>query len=814
MAAIWGWVRLDLRRRWRSLVVLALLVAVAGGTVLAAFAGAHRGATAGERLREETLPIDAVIVPNTPGFDWVPFRELDYVTALSEFALGSTPAVEGHPELLANSDFLHADDEYGRTLERPVVLEGRLWDPSAPDEAVVSAYAEEKNDIRVGDVLTVHLTSPEQVEGGEPDALSLDEYAGPVLDVTVVGVVRSPWMSDHPGSDSGGISYSPGLFAAYRENFMGADGADTWLNAQVRLDNGAADIPQLRADLERITGRSDIDVWDYSLEYAEQQRSLDFEAGSLLAFGAAALLAGLFLVGQAIARYAAAEAAELATARALGMSPRQVVVAAAAAPGAAAAVGAVTAAAAAVVASRWFPIGSASVLEPDPGPDVDWPVIVVGAVVLVVLATAAAAASATFAARSAAGGRRSRPSPVATTIARAGLPVPVLVGARFAFERGVGRAAVPVRPALFGAVAGVLGVLAALSFSAGVDDTIDHPERFGQTYQALGFYGYNGADFAPVGKIVDEVRSLDYVTGVDDAPLDVATTPDGEVSVELWSYDTGDKALPTVVKDGRMPETAGEVLLAPGTLDALGIEVGDPVELVGSRTTAELTVVGAGFVPVGPHNGYNEGGFLTANGFDALFDDFKFHVVFVSVDPGSRTDDLTDRLSDDVVAAQPDLAGTGPLFQTPGEVGLDVTGAIALLRQVRVLPLALGLFLAALAVAAVGHGIATAVTRRSHDLAVFRAVGMTPWQSRLVVVVQATALVLVGLAFGVPLGVALGRSTWRVVADYTPFEYVAPSAVLALALIGPVALLTAYVVAAWPAVRASRVRVATILRAE
>lgn len=814
MAPIWAWVRLDLRRRWRSLVVLALLVAVAGGTVLAAFAGAHRGATAGERLREVTLPIDAVVVPNTPGFDWAPFRELDYVTALSEFALGSTPAVEGHPELTASTDFLHADDEFGRTLERPIVLEGRMWDPGAPDEAVVSAYAEEKNGIGVGDQLTVRLTSPRQADAEEADTLSIEDYAGPTVPVTVVGVVRSPWMSDQPGAETGGIAFSPGLFAAYRENVMGSEGKNTWINAQLRLAHGAADIAQLRADLERITGRSDIDVWDYSLEYADQQRSLDFEASSLLAFGAAALLAGMFLVGQAIARYAAAEAAELATARALGMSPRQVVVAAAAAPGLAAVIGSVLAFGAAVVASRWFPIGSAAVLEPDPGLHVDWVVLVAGAGVLVVLATAAAAASAMIASRSAVGGRRPRRSPVATTIARAGLPVPILVGARFAFERGFGRAAVPVRPALFGAVAGVLGVLAALSFSEGVDDTIDHPERFGQTYQALGFYGFNGEDFAPVETIVDEVRSLDYVTGVDDAPVGVATTTDGEVSVELWSYDTGDKALPTVVKDGRMPETAGEVLLAPGTIEALGIEVGDAVELAGSRTTTDLTVVGARFVPVGPHNGYNEGGFLTANGYDALFDDFKFHVVFVSVEPAARTAGLPQRLTDDVAAAQPDLAGAGPLFETPEAVGLDVTGAIALLKQVRVLPLALGLFLAALAVAAVGHGIATAVTRRSHDLAVFRAVGMTPWQSRLVVVVQATALVLVGLAFGVPLGVALGRSTWRIVADYTPFEYVAPSAVLALALIGPVALLTAYVVAAWPAVRASRMRVAAILRAE
>jgi ABC-type antimicrobial peptide transport system permease subunit len=91
---------------------------------------------------------------------------------------------------------------------------------------------------------------------------------------------------------------------------------------------------------------------------------------------------------------------------------------------------------------------------------------------------------------------------------------------------------------------------------------------------------------------------------------------------------------------------------------------------------------------------------------------------------------------------------------------------------------------------------------------------MTQWQSRWVVITQATMLALVGLAFGVPIGLALGRTVWRVVADYTPLEYVSPISLWALLLVGPATLLVANLLAAWPGRRAARLRISHILRTE
>jgi ABC-type antimicrobial peptide transport system permease subunit len=232
------------------------------------------------------------------------------------------------------------------------------------------------------------------------------------------------------------------------------------------------------------------------------------------------------------------------------------------------------------------------------------------------------------------------------------------------------------------------------------------------------------------------------------------------------------------------------------------------VALRGTRPApATYTVTGAGLLPQESHNGYADGGWVTDAGYDSIFTGFKFHSVLVALRPGARGVDAGAALAAAIGAAHPELKDVS--FGPP-----EPMTEVLIIREVRVLPIVLGLFLALLAVGAVGHALATAVRRRSHDLAVLRALGMTRRQCRWVVITQATVLAAVGLIFGVPLGLALGRSLWRAVADYTPLQYAPPLAVWALLLIGPAALVLANLLAAWPGRRAARLRIATILRAE
>ena len=808
MNVVRAWLRIDLRRRWRSLAVLALLVAIASGTVLAALAGARRGASVQQRLNERTLPATAMILANTPGFDWGPIRALPEVEVCSTFVVDYTMSTKGVPG--ENVGFPYTDDEFTHTIEKPVLFKGRLYDSTRPDEAVVTRKFVSHFHKGIGDTVVLILATPKEIaeqQGSGPGGV----YTGPRVTVRIVGVgeTSTRWGGVDQVGGSGGLQPSPGLYTHYPENIVGAPGARTmnYINAIVRLRGDEAAIEQLRNDVTRVTGRSDIEVTNLVDQQRVAQHHVAFESRCLVAFAAAAFVAALFLVGQAIVRYAAASTEELRTLRALGMTPSQAIATAAAGPAMVGMAGAGLGVAGAVFASRWLPFGTAGLVEPSPGVSVDWVVLGPGLAVVVLLVAAGAAGAAWLALGAARRGGAIRRSTVATAVARRGLPVPIVVGTRFALEAGRGRTAVPVRPALVGAIMGVLGILAAFTFSHGVSDAASHPERFGQTYQLGAFAGINDQDFSPTGRLLTALHHNAEVSGVDDARTAVATGPEGDESISLWAYSPEPKAIPVVITSGRLPESADEVVLGPRTLAAMHTHVGARVELTGNKGPATYTVTGTGLVPVGPHNGYADGGWVTQHGYDALFKGFKFHLVLVTLRPGARTHDAGTTLAAQLAKTDPGLKGVE--FGPP-----DQLSEVAELREVRVLPIILGLFLALLAVGAVGHALATAVRRRSHDLAVLRALGMTQRQCRWVVVTQATVLAMIGLVFGVPLGLAVGRSVWRAVANYTPIEYVPPIAVWALFLVGPAAVLLANALAAWPGHRAARLRVAQILRAE
>ena len=106
------------------------------------------------------------------------------------------------------------------------------------------------------------------------------------------------------------------------------------------------------------------------------------------------------------------------------------------------------------------------------------------------------------------------------------------------------------------------------------------------------------------------------------------------------------------------------------------------------------------------------------------------------------------------------------------------------------------------------------VRRRRRDLAVVRAIGFLRRDVVASVAIQSSTLVAVGLLVGVPLGVAVGRSAWSLVArglGVAPSPTI-PAVALGLVVLG--ALAGAAAIALWPAHRAATTAPADALRAE
>jgi ABC-type antimicrobial peptide transport system permease subunit len=126
----------------------------------------------------------------------------------------------------------------------------------------------------------------------------------------------------------------------------------------------------------------------------------------------------------------------------------------------------------------------------------------------------------------------------------------------------------------------------------------------------------------------------------------------------------------------------------------------------------------------------------------------------------------------------------------------------------------LAAFLALLALAALLHVLVTTTRVRAHEFAVLRALGVTRWGTRVVINVQGTALFLIGLLLGAPIGVAAGRVGWRLIAERVPLDDATPMAAVALAVLLPAVLVVAQVVAYGPGRLVGRLRTAEVLRTE
>jgi ABC-type lipoprotein release transport system permease subunit len=786
MAAVWFWARRELVNRWRALVVLGILAGVAGGIATAAVAGARRTSTVFDRWKEATAAPDAIVFATQVGIfdaDYTPVIDLPEVVDAATFSLAPMGVVIDGVEI---GGFVpgggyepEPDDRLFRTVSRPLLDEGRLPDPDRADEVLVNSVAAEEFDLDVGSTVTIRSATEFE------DEAPLD---GPSVDATVVGIGSYSLMDIvFEGTESPGFIPSAAFMREY------GDEVPHWSNLVVRLQPGT-DVREFHSRVVEAMGLPDVPVRDLAEDTKRVTQSTDLERTGLLIFAAATLVAGLVLVGQAITRVVYGIAEATVPLRAMGATRRELLTGLCLPVVLASAVAGAIAVVLAVAISPLFPIGLGARIEPDPGLHADVPVLLLGAAVIGVLTLAIAVAGAVRATSRRVAQVYREPTVVRAIRARTALPV--AIGAGLALERGRGERSLPVRPALVGAVVGVLGVVASFGLVRGIDDALAEPLRSGQVFD-VEVYPDDVDALEALTPTVAEHDDVDRVALMRRVPLDV-----DDAGIPVYAMRPVEGVITFELLDGRAPSSPDEVALGPQTAKALGKGVGDDVR-IGDDEVAIAHVVGIALLPQTAHSSFDQGAWMTEDGLAPLATnenpDVPEQTVVATLRPGVARDEGVASISE----------ATGTYAESPS-LPQDVT----LLRNVRSLPIALAVFLVFLGLAALGHVLVSAAKRRRGDLAVLRALGFRPRQVAAAISWQATTVAILGLVLGIPLGVAAGRIAWRWIAERTPLIYVGPVAMAVVLIAIPATLLLANALAVLPGRRAARLRPAQILRTE
>ncbi len=797
-AAAGSWARADRRARWRSLVALGLLAGITAGIALAAVAGAMRTDSALDRLRQRERAADAVVFPSQVGqfqSDWQALAAAPEVDTVAPWALvfgawGGRLSAENEdgPAVV----FAGVDGRYLGATNRPVVVEGRMFDPNAPDEVVIDENIP-ADLIDVGDVIPFHAFGA----GQEPGS---GAATGPDLRLRVVGRVRT--MAQFLFVTDGQVMASPALLSRHEGQLVAIE------NADVRLVHGAGDAAALERTVTRVIAPG-VPILDLDETARRIETTMSVERTALIALAAVVALVGLVLIGQALGRSAATITDDGPVLRSVGMTRSELTLAATLPHLLAALVAVVTAFVTAIVASIWFPVGMAGRVDPDRGVHPTWVVLLPGLLVLVVGFLGAAAVLGAWSLRT---GRAAQGGGTGSRLvarARAHFPLPIGIGTTMALHAGVGRARVPVRPALIGAIVGVLGVTGALTIDHGLQDALDHPERAGVVWDI---------DVVPLHRHVTEhgidrsyVAAVTAVDGVATATVATRTLVELEgAGVQTYALGTpGDHSPPPVgltLIAGRGPVGRREVALGPNTASRFGVDIGDSVAVGDGEV---FRVVGLTLFPTDVHAAFDEGMWLSPEGLESVLPPPDSpdapeigREVAVAVDDGHEVDAV-------VVGVQAAVGDRSELVARS-----EVPPELANLRNIRTLPVVVAAFLGLVAIAALAHVLATSARRRTHEFAVLRALGVTGRWTRTVLNAQGSTVAFVGLVVGVPLGIAVGRAGWRLVAEQVPLATVAPFAVAALLLVIPLTVLIANLAAVWPGRRLAHQHPASVLRTE
>jgi ABC-type lipoprotein release transport system permease subunit len=799
--AVWARFRGDVRRRWRAWLGVVVLVGLFGGIVTAAAAGARRTDDAYARFvaanhGAQYLIDDFVPNPEAAVLHPATVAALPAVAEADSFRVFGPVNDVGY-NLVASPD----GRAYGTGLNRLKVLRGRLPDPARADEAVADFTVP---GVRIGQRVRVPLVASVRGDTHNPDLSGPPVWAT----FTVVGIVAAPAQFPPFASNSyfNGPNYylTPAFYRAHETSVAAFE------FSLVRLRPGASGAAAQR-QIEPFTQGRPVSVHELGGQDRDVNRSTHLVAVALWLLAGLLMVVAVLVLGQLLARQIALDAIDYPVLYALGMTRRQLAVLAVLRGTAIGAAGAVLAVAVAIALSPLTPIGLARTAEPAPGVAFDTRVLltaVAGTTVIAAILTLwpawQAAASASLRTDDHDGpGRR---SVVADASARAGLPVTLTAGVRMALERGRGRTSVPVRTTIGGAIVGVGAMVASLIFGAGLSHLLGSPPLYGVTWDTE-IWNNNGPAAVPAAGPV--VR----------ADPDIATAAFIQTGIDFrlgghvlsgFAYTPVKGTFAASMLTGRIPAAADEVALGASTTAQLGVRPG--ATLLGNAENEEapevpMRVVGTAVLPPGDVSAHlGDGVIVTRQALVRLAGGRARspYVMAVTFRPGVGTAQGVARLDQRLSAVDKNFFTQSPTTPT------DLVN----FGRIQNLPLILASVLAVLALITVAHLLATSIRRRRRDLAILKTLGFTHGDVGRAVAWQATTLAVVTLAVGVPLGIAAGRTAWRLFAGHLGVVPEVTTPVVLLVLAATATVLLANLISIGPAVTAMRIRPASVLREE
>lgn len=824
----WYGFRATFRLRWGGYLAIVLLIALLGGVAMAAIAGARRTQSSFPVYVASTNPSDlggivSVLNPaigGNTGYDpkliatiaRLPYvRNVESNTGLDVLPLGPLAARIDQDFVVAAGNGLGTPDGLNFNQDRLSVVQGRMADPRRADEIVMATQVAHQLGLHVGARIPIGVYTNAQTNLPAFGTSKVRPIRRIV--VTLVGTVVEPRQlieDDVDGSQS--LAY---FTPAFTRPFVSC--CVNYSTAGIQVRGGASHVAAVEREVKAVLPKAFPAMSGAAETFGKAQRAIKPESIALGVFGAIAAMAALLIAVQVIGRQVRVGTNETETLRALGADQAMTSSEALIGILGAVVVGSLLAAGVAVALSPLAPIGPVRPVYPDPGVSFDWTVLGVGVAVLVVGLGAAAAALVVRASPHRAVGRRwrgARGSGAARVAANSGMPVPAVVGIRFALEPGAGRNAVPVRSAILGTVLAIVVVVAAVTFGDSLDALVSHPD----------LYGWNWSTALASGNVIPEHHATEllsrdrYVRDFSGAYFDDLSI-DGQ-TVPVMGQRPGATVQPPILT-GHTLQGPDQTVLGAVTLAQLHKRLGDTVEVTsGAGSARPLTIVGTATMPTigngsGPHLEMGIGALIPAalipapakNPFNVPAAVAGPAVIFIDLKSGSG-----------VAGSRSLQKMTGPLTNQ-FNFGVFISpvlrpAEIVNYRSMGTTPAILGAALGAGAAAALALTLVASVRRRRRDLALLKTIGLSRRQLGAVVAWQSSVAVAIGTVVGVPLGIVVGRSLWQLFANGINAVPTPSVPALSIALIAGGALVLANVIAFFPGRIAARTPTALLLRAE